>query len=425
MKTTLDLTYSRPQQEIFFTDLAKFNIIPKGKRLGLTRGAAQAVIQKALQGITPILWGDTVNANIDRYFEGYFLPVLKQLDKSMYKWNQQRKQLKILDSVIDFRSADIPENWEGFGYRFIILNEAGIILKNDYLYDNVVLPMLIDDPDSVMIASGVPKGKLTKKGLPHKFHMLYETALNDTSGKYKALQYSTYDNPFLERSAVELLEEEIPDPAVVRQEIYGEFIDHAIKPWAYCFEEEEHVANVEYIEGLPVYLSFDFNVDPAVCLIWQEGRNQGEEWIHYIDEVYQNDSNVYNVCAEISVKYLNAHFMVTGDRTSKKREYTQKNNRTNAFIIIQKELGLKEAQFNLPRNPGHSFARTLCNSILARHKGMKIDPKCKELIKDLKYCETDKDDGIAKPSGTMRTHMLDAWVYSLNTFHHTFVRDID
>lgn len=424
MKTTLDLTYSRPQQEIFFTNVAKFNIIPKGKRLGLTRGAAQAVIQKALQGTTPILWGDTVNGNIDRYFEGYFLPVLKQLDKSMYKWNQQRKQLKILDSIIDFRSADIPENWEGFGYKLIILNEAGIILKNDYLYDNVVLPMLMDFPDSVLIASGVPKGKVTKKGFPHKFFTLYETAKEDTSGKYKHLHYTTYDNPFLQRAEVESLENEL-DPETAKQEIYGEFLDHAIKPWAYCFEEEEHIQDVEYKEGLPVYLSFDFNVDPAVCLIWQEGFKDGEEWIHYIDEVYQNDSNVYNVCAEISVKYLNAHFMVTGDRTSKKREYTQKNNRVNAFIIIQKELDLRDAQFQLPQNPGHSFARTLCNSILARHTGLKISPKCKELIKDLKYCETDQDDGVSKPQGTQRTHLLDAFIYSLNTFHHTFVRDID
>ena len=425
MKTTLDLTYSRPQQDIFFNKSAKFIISPKGKRLGLTRGGAQAFTHHALEGVTPMLWGDTVNANIDRYFEGYFQPVLNQLDKSMYKWNQQRKQLKILDSIIDFRSSDIPENWEGFGYKKIFLNEAGIILKNDYLYDNVVLPMLIDFPDSQLIASGVPKGKVTKKQLPHRFFTLFETAQADTTGKYKWLQYSTYDNPFINKAEVEMLEGEIPDPAVVRQEIYGEFIDHAIKPWAYCFEEEDHVAQCEYVEGLPVYLSFDFNVDPAVCLIWQEGFKEGEEWIHYIDEVYQNDSNVYNVCAEISIKYLNAHFMVTGDRTSKKREYTQRNNRQNAFIIIQKELGLRDAQFELPRNPAHSFARTLCNSILARHTGLKIDPKCKELIKDLKYCETDKDDGVAKPQGTMRTHMLDAWIYSLNTFHHTFVRDID
>ncbi len=191
--------------DIFFNDVRKFNIIPKGKRLGLTRGAAQAVIEKALEGITPILWGDTVNGNIDRYYEGYFLPVLKQLDKSMYKWNQQRKQLKILDSVIDFRSADIPENWEGFSYEFIILNEAGIILKNDYLYDNAVLPMLIDNPKSCLVASGVPKGKVTKKGLPHKFYTLYETAQSDTNGKYKALHYTSYDNPFIEQAEVQAI----------------------------------------------------------------------------------------------------------------------------------------------------------------------------------------------------------------------------
>lgn len=413
----LKLHYSKAQTEIFFGDLKKFNTVPKGKRLGLTRGAAQAFIEYAVDGKEYMLWGDTVNSNIDRYFERYFLPALKQLGSSNYKWNQQKHELTILNTKIDFRSADRPENWEGFGYNMIFLNEAGIILKNDYLFDNAVLPMLMDYPDSKLIAAGVPKGKMGKNG-EHKFFLLDEMAKADETGDYRHLQYTSYDNPFLDKEIIEKMEN-VLDPETAKQEIYGEFLDRALRAWAYCFEEKT-IEEVEYREGIPVYLSFDFNVDPAVCLVWQEGFREGEEWIHYIDEIYQHDSNVYAVCKEINDRYPGSHFLVTGDRTSKKREYTQKNNRINSFTIIKQELGLKDAQFKLPINPAHSFARTLVNSMLARHKGIRINKRCKELIKDLKYCESSNNDDIVKNQAD-RSHLLDAFVYSLNTYHHGFV----
>ena len=54
----------------------------------------------------------------------------------------------------------------------IFLNEAGIILKNNYLYTNTILPMLMDYPDSQLIAAGVPKGKIKKDGTEHIFYTL-------------------------------------------------------------------------------------------------------------------------------------------------------------------------------------------------------------------------------------------------------------
>src|SRR5690606_9457471 len=163
----LDLTYSEKQSELFFPEsFPKYSIIPKGRRAGLTRGAAHAFIEYGLDANLPyfpkdnlyFLWGDTVSTNIDRYFERYFQPALKQLPSGIWQWKKVDKILKIGRLTIDFRSADRPENWEGFGYHLIFLNEAGIILEDDYLYDNAVLPMLIDFPNAKLIAAGVPKG---------------------------------------------------------------------------------------------------------------------------------------------------------------------------------------------------------------------------------------------------------------------------
>jgi hypothetical protein len=132
MRVKLKLSYTRPQLDIFFGHPEKkYIIISKGRRFGATHGAAKAIIEWALDG-DKILWGDTVNGNIDRYFSRYIKPELKK--GIPYTWSDRKKELVIGNGHIDFRSSDNPENWEGFGYKEIILNEAGIILKNDYLH---------------------------------------------------------------------------------------------------------------------------------------------------------------------------------------------------------------------------------------------------------------------------------------------------
>ena len=82
-KFTIDL--HDVQKEIFFRELARFKIIAKGRRFGLTRGLAMFVVLKMLnkKGIN-VLWVDTIYSNIERYFDRYFRPELKKLDNRMW-----------------------------------------------------------------------------------------------------------------------------------------------------------------------------------------------------------------------------------------------------------------------------------------------------------------------------------------------------
>lgn len=227
--TTLDLSYSRAQAHAFFESqlLGRYRIFPKGRRVGFTRGAAHACIEWGLEG-RAVLWGDTIAGNIRRYAERYFLPVLRQ-QQIPHEWNVVEKTLKFPQTGghIDFRSADNPENWEGFGYDRIVLNEAGIILQGEngrYLYQNAVLPMMLDNPQSELVAVGVPKGR---SGL---YFELYQKAVAGEPGYYTRT-YSSYDNPWLSREAVQQLEADmraVGGNDLVQQEIYGAFVDAAI-----------------------------------------------------------------------------------------------------------------------------------------------------------------------------------------------------
>lgn len=223
---TLDLSYSPAQAHAFFDSqaLGRYRIFPKGRRVGFTRGAAHACIEWGLEGLA-VLWGDTIAGNIRRYVERYFLPVLRGQGVP-HEWNVVEKTVKfpVTGGHVDFRSADNPENWEGFGYDRIVLNEAGIILQGEngrYLYQNAVLPMMLDNPRSELIAVGVPKGRA---GL---YFELYQKAIAGAPG-YHSRTFSSYDNPFLDRAAIEQLERDmltVGGQPLVDQEIYGRFVD--------------------------------------------------------------------------------------------------------------------------------------------------------------------------------------------------------
>ena len=204
------------QQTIFDCQVPHV-VVPKGRRFGLTRGASNDYIKKALKKeFKRGLWVDTVNANIERYVERYFLPALNRLPEGSFNWRKQQKILEIMDSYIDFRSADNPENIEGFDYDKYFLNEAGIILKNEYLYHNAIKPMLWTKGVRGVIG-GTPKGR----GL---FEQLYQRGLDPNQPNYKSFKFSSFDNPYVPHDLLMADMKDMPE-RVVKQEIYAEFLD--------------------------------------------------------------------------------------------------------------------------------------------------------------------------------------------------------
>jgi predicted phage terminase large subunit-like protein len=230
---SIDIMYSDIQEDVFFNCCAKRKVITKGRRVGFTKGCANYVIEELLKGESPLLWIDTIHGNIDRYIERYFYPVLKGVDKSRWKWKPKNKELVINGHICDFRSADRPENIEGFGYKKIIVNEAGIVLKNKYLWYNAILPMAIDYGAEIIVG-GTPKGKKSK-GEEHIFYTLYKKCIpfnewkklpeeDRKTHKNVSFKFSTYDNPFVSEEEIEEIVSEVSS-TVAAQEIYGDFTD--------------------------------------------------------------------------------------------------------------------------------------------------------------------------------------------------------
>jgi hypothetical protein len=298
---TLRLPFTPPQHKIF-SDPARVKVVVKGRRFGFTRGAAHHVMEEMARGVGPVLWVDTVYANIGKYYERYFLPALRELPYSLWRWRSSPPTLKIMGQVCDFRSVDKPENIEGFGYRLLILNEAGVILNDDYLWNNAIRPMTIDYTDCRQIIGGTPKGKNLFFDLAAKAQDRLDPRYHD----WAYFHYTSWDGPG-SRRVIKELEDDLPE-LVRRQEIYAEFIEGmagVFKNLDDCLgglETGPH-PDKRYVMGVDLAKQVDFTViavfDEATMRMVHLNRLNKVEW------TYQEE-----LIAKTCLRYNRAPFLI-------------------------------------------------------------------------------------------------------------------
>lgn len=229
MKPRIPIVFLEKQLEVFIHCNARRRYVRKGGRLGFTQGGIHYLHVEILKGGgRNFLWGDTIQGNLRLYFNKFWRPLLNQLPPDQYKWNFN-SQLLFLEvtgpdgtATCTFRSKQNPYNWEGFSYDIIYLNEAGIILSGDrgkYIWEQAVRKMLIDNPESILIVGGVPKGP----GLYDDLLVKAKEEAEKGNEDYAYFHFSTYDNESLSRAEIDQAVEDLGP--VAEQEIFGNTID--------------------------------------------------------------------------------------------------------------------------------------------------------------------------------------------------------
>lgn len=222
-----------PCQKEFLKHPAKFKVMAKGRRFGATMCEAKHLIKCMLKyPESRSLWVDVTHGRIARYVARFFIPTLMKMPKQV-KWEylSSLKQLTVNGALLDFVSADRPENIEGLGYGFgggIVVNEAGIVLKDRDLWNVSLLPMMMDGNAWVHFV-GTPKGRHDPDGADTLFYAQFQKGENPVDfPNWKSFRYTTYDNikpdGYLDKDIVDEVVAE--QPVEIRpQEIYGEFIN--------------------------------------------------------------------------------------------------------------------------------------------------------------------------------------------------------
>lgn len=344
-----------------------------------------------------------------------------------WSWNQQKRIFTLYDSILDFRSADQPENIEGFGYKKIILNEAGIILQDDYLYSNAILPMMMDYSDSQLIAGGKPKGKVKKDGNPHKFYQLWQE-VEKGNPLYWGKQYSTYENPFLSVQDIHDVENEVSE-LEAQQEIYGQFTESSgTNPFAHQYNVGKHESEQAVLRReLQLIISIDFNINPFAITFHHNWQDQKGSHHHVVGE-----KSIENGSIPAMIDYINQNYgywipacMITGDSMGNNRQINQAD-LSSFFTQLQRGLRISTKQVNVPHNPFHLTSRNDVNYFLLHFQDFKINPKlCPETCKDMKRVQWDGVKNqilkLNRKDVAQRADFLDTIRSVVNTIHKPWI----
>lgn len=252
-----------------------------------------------------------------------------------------------------------------------------------------------------------------------------DLVFHNTNPNIKIIRSTTYDNQInLPDGYIEGLKERY-DALTFEREVMGSEMKNIERRFAYAFEDR-HIGKTYYNPKLALYGSLDFNVNPATGVFWQQGRDEdGTPFIHYLQEMVIHDGDVYKVCDWINANHGDKYLILTGDRTSLKREFTQRSKDSNTWTIIRKECRLTKHQIKLKTNPKSEQAQTLVNSILARHPNIKFHENMVNTIRDMRFVQVDEYNKIKKKDRNdpnQQADLLDCVKYSMWTFHQDFIK---
>jgi len=182
----------------------------------------------------------------------------------------------------------------------------------------------------------------------------------------------------------------------------------------------------------------DFNVDPmcsVICQIeehkrtpWAQAPYESRKVLHVLDEIILGNSNTIEAAEEfISRAYtltqpampitVNIYGDASGNSRSSKSGRTDYELIWEVFRHHQIKIHLRQNSANpLVRDRVNTVNNALCSD--SKERSVFIDPKCRELLKDLKQVRWKRDStgnpvGALDKSDSQRTHVSDALSYSV------------
>lgn len=240
--------------------------------------------------------------------------------------------------------------------------------------------------------------------------------LNKLESHKAYIPANIYDNPHVPGQYLKSLES--LDAVNKRLFVDGDWDAFSTnREFAYNFKDSRHVSNLAtYNKDLLVYLSFDFNIDPATCAVFQ----QTKDYIYMIDEIHLDSSSLEMLCDVIKSRpYYKKIFKITGDASGWAREKATYD-LSSMYDLILKSLNFDIDDIDAPRsNPSVKKSRLLINCML-ENANILINPSCTNTIKDLQQVEVDAKGDIDKTKKHL-THHLDTFRYFFTTYHYDFI----
>jgi phage terminase large subunit len=180
----------------------------------------------------------------------------------------------------------------------------------------------------------------------------------------------------------------------------------------YSFNAKNQVVkDLPLSDLLPIWITFDFNIDPMTVTIAQRPHMKQ---MNCLKNIQLNDSDIYAMCDRIRSDYPNRHYIVTGDASGHNRTGIVRG-KSSYWKVIREELALKDHQIQVRSiNLGLIESRVLCNAVNQSVDVFFDEDGCKQLINDCKYAKVDERGVLEKDRNKQKNDFLDGLRYLLD-----------
>jgi len=203
------------------------------------------------------------------------------------------------------------------------------------------------------------------------------------------------------------------DPKFYEQEVMGMYLSMAGGRVYSAFDRNHHIKTIEVNPSRTLYWALDFNVDPMSSVIVQIAGGK----VFVVDEIVIRHATTAQACEEFMKRFPHhrSDIVVYGDASGNQRQTTG----LSDFEMVRDYFKVQtttEVRYRVPKsNPAVRDRVNLVNRTLLTAGGdinLTVDPKCKELIKDLEQvCFKADTSEIDKTRDRQRTHASDALGY--------------
>jgi len=259
------LKYHAEQSRLWFS-MARFKVVPAGRRSGKTERAKRKLVEECLSGRSSF---DNPNyfaaAPTRDQAKRIYWDDLKAMSPRQFVWRTSETELTIwykTGAMLSVVGMDKPQRIEGSPWDGGVLDEYANMKPN--AWGENVRPSLSDRTGWCWLI-GVPEGR-------NHYYDTYNDALGalhvDNGGDWDA--FTWFSSDILPEAEIESARRSL-DPLTFRQEYEASFVNFEGQAY-YPFERHLHCTNLRehYNPASDLILCFDFNVDPGVCVIVQE-----------------------------------------------------------------------------------------------------------------------------------------------------------
>jgi hypothetical protein len=225
---TVRLPKPHCKQIEFLRSTAKRKVIRAGRRGGKTYGVSIYAVEKFLEG-KRVLYATPTQEQVDRFWYLVCDSLREPIEQGIFYKNETKHLIELAgtEQRIRAKTAWNADTLRGDFADELILDEFQ--LMNEDTWGVVGAPMLMDNNGNAIFIYTPPSlqsRSVTKANDPQHAAKLFKKAAADTTGRWQAFHFSTYDNPYIDKTVIDDLANDMSSIAY-RMEIMAEDIDEA------------------------------------------------------------------------------------------------------------------------------------------------------------------------------------------------------